>query len=47
MMTRPLIDQAVDRFLGWKLPVDFSPDASDSNRPFSIPIPLRSNDDLD
>jgi hypothetical protein len=26
-MTKPLIDQAVDRFLGWKLPEDFSPDA--------------------
>jgi|GEM_PF-5443433 len=26
-MTKPLIDQAVDRFLGWKLPKDFNPDA--------------------
>ena len=25
-MDRPLIDQAVDRFLAWKLPSDFSPD---------------------
>ncbi len=26
-MTKTLIDKMVDRFLGWKLPQDFSPDA--------------------
>ena len=25
-MNKPLIDQMVDRFLGWKLPEDFNPD---------------------
>jgi hypothetical protein len=25
-MTKSIIDQAVDRFLGWKLPQDFNPD---------------------
>lgn len=34
-MTKPLIDQAVDRFLGWKLPQDFNPDCGIS---FTIPI---------
>lgn len=34
-MTKPLIDQAVDRFLGWKLPQDFNPDGRIS---FMIPI---------
>lgn len=33
-MTKPLIDQAVDRFLGWKLPEDFHPDAGISFKPF-------------
>ena len=27
------INQAVDRFLGWKLPADFSPDAGVSFKP--------------
>lgn len=41
-MTKPLIDQAVDRFLAWKLPEDFSPDCGISftkpNHPTSWPI---------
>jgi hypothetical protein len=32
-MTKPLIDQAVDRFLGWKLPQDFAPDGGISFTP--------------
>lgn len=32
-MTKPLIDQAVDRFLGWKLPQDFNPDGGISFKP--------------
>lgn len=31
--TKPLIDQMVDRFLGWKLPEDFSPDGGISFKP--------------
>jgi hypothetical protein len=26
-MAKPMIDKMVDRFLGWKLPSDFAPDA--------------------
>lgn len=33
-MAKPLIDQAVDRFLGWKLPDDFSPDGGISFSPY-------------
>jgi len=32
-MTKPLIDQAVDRFLGWKLPEDFAPDGGVTFKP--------------
>lgn len=32
-MTKTIIDKMVDRFLGWKLPKDFGPDAGISFKP--------------
>lgn len=44
-MTKPLIDQAVDRFLCWKLPEDFRPDAGISFTPHPLPhaFPIGTN----
>lgn len=42
-MNKPMIDQLVDRFLGWKLPEDFSPDCGITFKPILNSAPVGTN----
>ena len=42
-MNKPLIDQMVDRFLGWKIPADFSPDCGIAFTPIPNASPVGTN----